>query len=179
MSTMASQISSVLFVCSTICSCADQGKHQSSLATDLCKGNPPSPANSPHKGPVTRKMFPFDDIIIFMEYISQTVYEKTCWSYENIFDKISLQLWIKVESKWLCKISFEKPSKFLIITFILLRHVSRLIGTRVVFYEGGLLTQWNVPCTWPAISFHVKTWWEIHSRDRLSWWRHQMETFSA
>ena len=29
--------------------------------TGLCAGNSPGPVNSPHKGPVTRKMFPFDD----------------------------------------------------------------------------------------------------------------------
>ena len=29
----------------------------------LCAGNSPWPVNSPHKGPVTRKMFPFDDVI--------------------------------------------------------------------------------------------------------------------
>ena len=32
--------------------------------TGLCVGNSPGPVNSPHKGPVTRKMFPFDDVII-------------------------------------------------------------------------------------------------------------------
>ena len=32
--------------------------------TGLCVGNSPRPVNSPHKGPVTRKMFPFDDVII-------------------------------------------------------------------------------------------------------------------
>ena len=30
--------------------------------TGFCAGN--SPVNSPHKGPVTRKMFPFDDVIM-------------------------------------------------------------------------------------------------------------------
>ena len=30
--------------------------------TGLCEGN--SPVNSPHKRPVTRKMFPFDDVIM-------------------------------------------------------------------------------------------------------------------
>ena len=35
--------------------------------TDLCVGNSPGPVNSPHKGPVTRKMFPFDDVIMCME----------------------------------------------------------------------------------------------------------------
>ena len=29
--------------------------------TGLCVGNAPGPVNSPHKGPVTRKMFPFDN----------------------------------------------------------------------------------------------------------------------
>ena len=33
-------------------------------ATGLCVGNSPGPVNSPHKGPVTRKMFPFDDVIM-------------------------------------------------------------------------------------------------------------------
>ena len=37
--------------------------------TGLCAGNSPGPVNSPHKGPVTRKMFPFDDVI--MEAIIQ------------------------------------------------------------------------------------------------------------
>ena len=32
--------------------------------TWLCAGNSPGPVNSPHKGPVTRKMFPFDDVIM-------------------------------------------------------------------------------------------------------------------
>ena len=33
--------------------------------TGICEGN--SPVNSPHKGPVTRKMFPFDDVIMNVE----------------------------------------------------------------------------------------------------------------
>ena len=32
--------------------------------TGHCVGNSPGPVNSPHKGPVTRKMFPFDDVIM-------------------------------------------------------------------------------------------------------------------
>ena len=34
--------------------------------TGLCVGNSPGPVNSPHKGPVTRKIFPFDDVIMWM-----------------------------------------------------------------------------------------------------------------
>ena len=32
--------------------------------TGLCAGKSPGPVNSPHKWPVTRKMFPFDDVIM-------------------------------------------------------------------------------------------------------------------
>ena len=32
--------------------------------TGLRVGNSPGPVNSPHKGPVTQKMFPFDDVIM-------------------------------------------------------------------------------------------------------------------
>ena len=35
--------------------------------TGLCEGN--WPVNSPHKGPVTRKMFPFDDAIMLRQMI--------------------------------------------------------------------------------------------------------------
>ena len=37
--------------------------------TGLCVGNSPGPVNSPHKGPVTRKMFSFDDVIMMMSDI--------------------------------------------------------------------------------------------------------------
>ena len=33
-------------------------------ATGLCAGKSPGPVNSPHKGPVTRKMILFDDVIM-------------------------------------------------------------------------------------------------------------------
>ena len=36
--------------------------------TGLCVENSPGPMNSPHKGPVTRKMFPFGDVIMSFDY---------------------------------------------------------------------------------------------------------------
>ena len=44
--------------------------------TGLCAENSPGPVNSPHKRPVTRKMFPFDDVI--MTYIHMVVISKIC-----------------------------------------------------------------------------------------------------
>ena len=43
---------------STICSCADQRKHQSSASLAFVMGIHRGPVDSPHKGPVTRKLFP-------------------------------------------------------------------------------------------------------------------------
>ena len=64
MSAMASQITSVLIVCSNVCSGADQGKHQNPRVNGLCEGDHRWPVDSHHQGPVTRKMFPFDDVIM-------------------------------------------------------------------------------------------------------------------
>ena len=62
--TMASQITSLTILYSTIHSGADQRKHQSSASPAFVRGIHRWPVNSPHKGSVTRKMFPFDDIIV-------------------------------------------------------------------------------------------------------------------
>ena len=64
MNAMASQITSLTIVYSTVYSGADQRKHQSSVSLAFVRGIPRWPVNSPHKGPVTRKMFPFDDVIM-------------------------------------------------------------------------------------------------------------------
>ena len=40
-------------------------------ATGLCVGNSPEPVNYPHKGPVTRKVFPFDDVIMLEVVVAQ------------------------------------------------------------------------------------------------------------
>ena len=48
----------------TVCPGADQRKHQSSTSLPFVGGTHRSPVDSPHKGPVTRKMFPFDDVIM-------------------------------------------------------------------------------------------------------------------
>ena len=64
MSATASQITGVSIVCSTVCSGADQTKHQSSVLPALAKRTHRWTVDSPHKGPVTRKMFPFDDVIM-------------------------------------------------------------------------------------------------------------------
>ena len=63
MSRMASQITSLTIVYSTIYSGADQRKHQSSASPAFVRGVHRWLVNSPHKWPVTQNMFPFDDVI--------------------------------------------------------------------------------------------------------------------
>ena len=62
MSTMASQITNISTVCSAVCSCAHQIEVR---VTGLCEGNPP--VNPTHKRLVTRKMFPFHDVILISD----------------------------------------------------------------------------------------------------------------
>ena len=62
MSTMASQINRLTIVYSTIYLGADQRKHHNSASLAFVRGINQWPVNSPHKGPVTRKMLPFDDV---------------------------------------------------------------------------------------------------------------------
>ena len=64
MSTIASQITSLTIVYSTVYSSADQSKHQSSASLAFVWEIHRGAVNFPHKWPVTRKMFPFDDVIM-------------------------------------------------------------------------------------------------------------------
>ena len=61
---IASQTTSLSIVYSTVNSDADQRKHKSSMSLAFVWGIHRWPVNSPHKGPVTRQMFPFDDVIM-------------------------------------------------------------------------------------------------------------------
>ena len=63
---MTSLITSFTIVYSTVYSDADKRKHQSSASLAFVWGNHRGPVNSPHKWPVTRKGFPFDDVIMFL-----------------------------------------------------------------------------------------------------------------
>ena len=61
---MASQITSLAIVYSIVYSDADQRNNQSSASLAFVRGSHRGPVNSPHKWPVTRKMFPFEDVIM-------------------------------------------------------------------------------------------------------------------
>ena len=66
---VTSQITSPTIVYSTVFSDADQRINQSSASLAFVWGIHRRPVNSPHKWPVTRKMFPFDDVIMSDPFI--------------------------------------------------------------------------------------------------------------
>ena len=77
MAALASQITSLTIVYSTVYSGADQIKHQSSASLAFVRGIHRWPVNSTHKGPVTRNMFPFDDVIMSDSLVNVPQYAQT------------------------------------------------------------------------------------------------------
>ena len=96
MSAMASQITSLTIVYSTVYSGADQRNYQSSAPPTFVRGVRWWPVNSPHKGPVTRKMFSFDGVIMKpLSGLRRQVcryypccLNSGCCSTKNVFNKI-------------------------------------------------------------------------------------------
>ena len=75
MGVIAYQITSFAIVFSTVYLGTDQRKHQSSASLAIVRGIHRRPVNSPHKWPVTQKMFPFDDVIMWRTRFPPT----WCW----------------------------------------------------------------------------------------------------
>ena len=104
MNTMASQITGVQIIYSTVCSGANQRKHQNSASLAFVRG---IPVNSPHKGPVTRKMFPFHEVIMYVvqmkvmvlnDYVLDFLHitrRVIAWAYHSKL-RVAFQLW-----KWM------------------------------------------------------------------------------
>ena len=65
MGAIASQITNLTIVYSIVYSSVDQRKHQSSASLAFVREIHRGQVNSPHIWPVTRKMFPFDDVIMY------------------------------------------------------------------------------------------------------------------
>ena len=73
MSAVASQITSITIVYLTVYSGADQRKYQSSAPLAFVRLIHQWSLNSPHTWPVTRKMFPFNDVIMRVVIHSPTI----------------------------------------------------------------------------------------------------------
>ena len=96
MGAMTSQITSLTIVYPTVSSGAER-KHQSSASLAFVRGIHCWPVNSPHKWPVTRKMFPFDNVIIQITKhtrylgLAGTIYINTNqWYVDNVHNSSEL-----------------------------------------------------------------------------------------
>ena len=92
---------------------ADQRKHQSSASLAFVKGIHRWPVNSPLKGPVTRKMFPFDDVIMTSHVNQDQVNELKIsgkYSYMHLTktDQYQWLNWIATSSEMYRHMSFSK-----------------------------------------------------------------------
>ena len=83
---MASQIISLTIVYSTVYSGADQRKHQSSASLAFV-GEFTGDRWTVHKWPVTRKMFPFDDIIMCFHLMTSSCKNGVC------FQCVYIRIW--------------------------------------------------------------------------------------
>ena len=102
MGTVASQITSLTIVYTTVYSDADQSKHQSSASLAFVWGIHRRPVNSPHKWPVTRKMFPFDDVIMCFHLMTSSWKQSWRWHWFLYFPKtvtIFFYVWRSFEPK--------------------------------------------------------------------------------
>ena len=140
MSAMASQITGVSMVCSTVCSGADQRIHQSSASLAFVRGIHRWPETFPHKLPVTRKMFPFDDVIKrrFGLPAPWLWYSSTfrCLSCNELhYQRYMLEdVWKRPqESPWnhsLKRNRSQAPFKFLGCVFAILKSTGSLLNTK-------------------------------------------------
>ena len=99
---MASQITSLTIFYSTVHSDADQRKNQSSASLAFVRGIHRRPVNSPHKWPVTRKMSPFDDVIMLECLNYETEQKKGVQEEGTYCFKSVSQLYLNecVDNKW-------------------------------------------------------------------------------
>ena len=118
MGKMAYLITSLTSVYSTVHSGADQ----SSASLAFVWGIHRRPVNSPHKGPVNRKMFPFDDVIMCgtrigsVRRISLGVESKVYWSLNNTVNhlensRIRYPL-VRPRGLLFCQFTIDKCSSF-------------------------------------------------------------------
>ena len=107
MGAMASQITSLTIVYSTVYLGVDLKKHQSSASLAFVRGIHRRPVNSLHKGTVMRKMFPFDDVIMLINSSGA----ETSISPENVSTPWLVMTWLLVLLGhqqpwcWICRLN--------------------------------------------------------------------------
>ena len=105
--------------------------------TGLCVGNSPGPVNSPHKGPVTRKMFPFDDVIMVIVWLLVASgfirWNTTCLKCCSIKKRLSngdITIWLRYQTQSTRMLNYTNEYQCTGDTIISTLHNSDLTGAR-------------------------------------------------
>ena len=165
MSTIASQITSLTIVYSTVYSGTDQRKHQSSASLSFVRGN----HRGPHKWPVTRKMFPFDDVIMdivvsgmetrnstykgFMRMLSKSWQHRCSWYLRNN----------QIE-RWLCNIRYPNLKPNLVKT----RLPTTYFSFTQSFWNLAQSTSVSLPCSVQNLKSIGQVKWMLWT-NKISW----------
>ena len=109
MTMLASQITSLMVVYSIVYSGVNERKHQSSASLAFVREIHRGPVNFPHKWPVTRKMFPFDDVIMGSQ---QLLGAHKCWKLLFGPSEKKIQNFYSTDwnLEWICKMSDIFPT---------------------------------------------------------------------
>ena len=124
MSTMASQIASPHDCLLNIYSGADERKHQSSASLAFVRGIHRWPVNSPHKVPVTREVFPFDGVIMYIwnRQFKITFCEREIFL-SGFLNYINVIIFFKITTSLVYKILSHLSSHVLCIVTILMLNI--------------------------------------------------------
>ena len=112
MGAVVSQITSLMVVFSTVYFGTDQIKWQSSASLAFVRGIHRLPVNSPHKGPVTQKMFPFEGVIMTVLPLLRISHPSTQYGlHNNVAIYLDLYLYIQCCAVITRSIFFKIPTK--------------------------------------------------------------------
>ena len=116
--------------------------------TGLCVGNSPGPVNSPHKGPVSRKMFPFDDVIMHIGKVHRR--QPIIWTNAGTmltvhlgvnFREIEITIWQFLHKKMNLNMSSrERWPFYLVLNMLKISHwvLSRLVYSQNIIHQFEL-----------------------------------------
>ena len=114
--------------------------------TGLCAGNSPVTGEFPHKGPVTRKMYPFDDVIMRID-VNNSNNTGALWWRHNQHDGVSNQRRLYCLFTRLFRRRSNKTSKL------------RVIGS----CDGNPLVAGGFPSQRASNAENVFIWWRHHA----------------
>ena len=125
MGVMASQITSLTIVYSTVYSGTDQRKHQSSASLAFLWGIHRWPVNYLHKCPTTRKMFPFDDVIMFWRSLWVHI-DIQCSIHQDVTALVDLDIFTQYPQLACCKFGicvYSEMSRTIVVNSFVTRDI--------------------------------------------------------